>query len=384
MMKHCPLWLITSLLLLAACMVQASPGYMFPIVVKGKVTIDYPRMLARPIELNGEWIFYKDKLLTPADLSSPASLPEPGYIQVPVIWNRQSDSRTGEPLSSQGYGTYYLQVTFNDWHKGPLALRMPDVFSAYRLWVNGREVARNGTPGVSRQSSRPYWLPAVKVVQSERDTLELVLQVSNFHHVKGGIGEPLALGNPEMLLALKTRDEALAFTLFGSFVVCGLLLLGVFFAGKRPGRLLVCHLLSGTQLLPHWGRRLPPTWAGWLVAVVCLHTVGVPFGLSQRGLILVVYVPHAAGLSEQRHYPCGCGCTVVAGHYRSGIALAMVYGFYAPMAGGKLPEHHLWQMGHGQRALAQGRKNDFSGPLPDFADDYVCIGAGRCVRVVGR
>lgn len=254
-------------------MVQASPGYMFPIVVKGKVTIDYPRMLARPIELNGEWIFYKDKLLTPADLSSPASLPEPGYIQVPVIWNRQSDSRTGEPLSSQGYGTYYLQVTFNDWHKGPLALRMPDVFSAYRLWVNGREVARNGTPGVSRQSSRPYWLPAVKVVQSERDTLELVLQVSNFHHVKGGIGEPLALGNPEMLLALKTRDEALAFTLFGSFVVCGLLLLGVFFAGKRQDLaafwfaifcLVHSYYLIGAEDYPLHGLA---GWLPWFVSI---------------------------------------------------------------------------------------------------------------------
>lgn len=202
-------------------------------IVKGFGQLEVAQLKQKPVALDGAWAIYPGQLLGPEDLRDSISRREVYFLKFPALWRDLKDEKRGPLMGSQGYATYTLRLVVKGANKAPLALGLQDMFSAYRLWLNGRELAANGNPGTDRASSKPRWNPMVKVFETDSDTLDFVLQVSNFHHVKGGVVEHIVLGDPEVLLAEDTRNKALAFTLFGSFVLCGLLLLGLYYAGQR-------------------------------------------------------------------------------------------------------------------------------------------------------
>jgi hypothetical protein len=81
-----------------------------------------------------------------------------------------------------------------------LALQIPHVYSNYKLWINNNVIASNGVVGTSPETSTPQWLPQTVSFRSETDTVDIVLQISNFHHAKGGIREDIRLGKSDSLL----------------------------------------------------------------------------------------------------------------------------------------------------------------------------------------
>ena len=176
-------------------------------------------------ELNGEWAFYEHMLLAPEDLKAGQPVT---YIKVPAAWNRyEAEAGTTGFHSGTGYGTYRLQVLLPQANH-LYALRIPTISTAYRLWINGEEAARAGEPGATAEASVPK--NEMKTVPFSLDTrqLDLVLQVSNFHHSMGGVRHPIELGD---FGQMQLRDEfSLGFDLllFGSLTIMGLYHLGLF------------------------------------------------------------------------------------------------------------------------------------------------------------
>ena len=109
---------------------------------------------------------------------------------------------------------------------------MPDVYSAYRLWLNGKIISENGEVGKDRVSSNPFWLPITQSIHLPSRNNELVLQISNFHHSKGGISKTPILGSYRQLT--KKRETHLAYNLLltGSLLMGGLFFLGLFIFGR--------------------------------------------------------------------------------------------------------------------------------------------------------
>ena len=102
------------------------------------------------ITLNGEWEFYWQQLISPKDFKNPAKY-QPEYLPFPNLWSNLEIN--GELLPNTGYATY--RITFRTDSIIPLlAIEMPDVYSAYRLWLNGKVIAENGEVGTDRISSR--------------------------------------------------------------------------------------------------------------------------------------------------------------------------------------------------------------------------------------
>lgn len=200
---------------------------------KGFGELEVAQLKQKPVALDGEWAIYPSQLLRPEELRDSSREYKVYFLKFPALWRDLKDEQGAPLLGSQGYATYALRLVVKGANQQPLALVLQDMFSAYRLWLNGRELASNGSPGTDRASSKPRWNPMIKVFEADTDTLDFVLQVSNFHHVKGGVVEHITLGEPEVVLAEDARNKALAFILFGSFVLCGLLLLGLYYAGQR-------------------------------------------------------------------------------------------------------------------------------------------------------
>jgi PAS domain S-box-containing protein len=149
----------------------------------------------KKIELAGEWEFYLNTRFAEIDFNEPA----PDAMRVPGLWG-QTKTKNGKVVLPQGYATYRLRILLPDSVQS-VALAIPGVFSAHRIFVNGKSIASNGHIGNSKNSTTPVWDPQIKIVGIENDTLDLAWEVANFHHSKGGISNPIIVGVATGLIA---------------------------------------------------------------------------------------------------------------------------------------------------------------------------------------
>lgn len=201
---------------------------------KGVLDLSCPVEEEWKMFLNGEWEFYWDTLLYPADFAE-GSTPKPILVPFPTTWN---DLRaTNSLIRPKGYGTYRLRINL-DGRPPLLGFTMPDFYSCYEMWINGEPFSENGNVGTSPETTTPYWLHRTEPYVLQQDTLEIILQIANFSHRIGGPKEPILMGSYALLAREKARVDHFAFALFGSLVMCGLFLLGLFFFGQEDKALL--------------------------------------------------------------------------------------------------------------------------------------------------
>lgn len=181
-----------------------------------------------PVRLDGQWEFYWDTLLYP-DQFSILEKPDFVYVPFPSTWSSLKNQVPG--ISSMGYATYRLVIQL-DTVPGLMALKIPDFYSSYTMWVNGNPFAKNGQVGVSRKESEPQWLPQTIPFVANNPEIEIILQISNFDHLRGGPAEPIFFGLAQDLLNAREANQNLTYALFGSFILTGLFLFGLYFYGK--------------------------------------------------------------------------------------------------------------------------------------------------------
>jgi signal transduction histidine kinase len=171
-----------------------------------------------PVDLAGEWEFYWEQLLQPDDFAE-ANPPQTDFIQVPAPWNGHVVNNA--PLSGDGYATYRLRVLLNDADTA-LAFRVPEFETAYVLYAGGSEISSNGVVGKTPETMQPQWLPKVADVTTESDQLEIILQISNFHHRKGGAGQIIQFGTKDQIHRISESRLSLDLFLFGGLFIMGL------------------------------------------------------------------------------------------------------------------------------------------------------------------
>ncbi|WP_377098161.1 ATP-binding protein [Mucilaginibacter calamicampi] len=185
------------------------------------------------IELNGEWLFYWRQLLAPGD--KPAANPK--LVNFPSLWNKW-DKLNGEELPAYGYATYKLTILLPKSH-GELRLSVPDVYSAYLLYVNNEPAAKNGKVSTTAENFAAHWQYKTFDIAKTTDTLRLVLQIANFVHSKGGITKPLYIGDKEVVRLDRQRDEAIDLLLTGCLIMGGLFFFGLYLFGNRDKAILL-------------------------------------------------------------------------------------------------------------------------------------------------
>ncbi len=140
---------------------------------------------------SGQWTFYGGQFAHSPDDYKPFSRTN-AYAMVPeypgtVTWANfgiQKWTRLRHLQADGARSSYEIRV---------LALRVPNIFSAYTLWINGKEMAAARAKwGQAAATSGPEQYPRIVSFASETDKVEIVIQVSNFQHRKGGSGLILA------------------------------------------------------------------------------------------------------------------------------------------------------------------------------------------------
>jgi signal transduction histidine kinase len=143
------------------------------------------------LNLNGEWEFYWNKLLHPDDLNVQEFKPD-YYGRIPSYWTDYTGA--GVKTDKFGFATYRLTIILPENFRAPLGFDLPVFDSSYELYINGLLEAENGKPGRTEKESIPgYRKNFVKLIP-ESDTIRLLVNVSNFHHRRGGFWLPVTMG----------------------------------------------------------------------------------------------------------------------------------------------------------------------------------------------
>jgi hypothetical protein len=195
------------------------------IVHQGIADLRLQKSWEKPLALQGYWAFAWKKLLSPNEAKSFNT-----FTEFPKLWN--NNVVDGTQLTAQGYATYGLTILLPSKHIS-LALTLPNVYSSYKLFVNGKQLAANGNPDSIPQNYKPHWEPKTVLLPTNADTLQLLFQVANFSHSKGGPNLNILIGESKYLLLERERSIACDFLLAGCLFMGGLFFFALYRFGSR-------------------------------------------------------------------------------------------------------------------------------------------------------
>ncbi|WP_298518947.1 sensor histidine kinase [uncultured Kordia sp.] len=189
---------------------------------KETVTIDLQEETlgnSTEITLDTDWEFYWNALL------------EPGNFNTKVPFTTVSlDSWTNFPLSDTenlpafGYATYRLQFSLPE-ERPHISMYIPKAYAASKIWVNGKLFSEIGRVGKSKAETLHRRFAQTIPLDIHETNFEVVIQVANFYHNKGGISEPIVLGTTQHLQNKKTKRIITDMVFIGSLSFIGLFFL---------------------------------------------------------------------------------------------------------------------------------------------------------------
>lgn len=191
---------------------------------EGVLDLTQVHVSENPIKLEGEWEFYWQELLSPEDIHIRSTKDEKNnrLINIPSSW--LDYPLDGQHLNGTGFATYRVVIELSEQDRNErLALRLPSIFNAYKLWVNGEVLTEVGVVGQDKGDMTPNLATRLVFFQPENDRVELVMQVSNFHHKRGGITQYIEFGGSEVL-TVKTNLKIAA----EMFITASLLVIGIY------------------------------------------------------------------------------------------------------------------------------------------------------------
>ncbi|GHD53776.1 response regulator [Marinobacter persicus] len=211
--------------------------------------------------LDSGWAFYWREFVPPGQVPE-AGKPLTTQLSLPGSWTQLAVS--GAPLPPTGYATYRKVLTLPD-TAGPMVLRIPMVYSAYRLFVNGELAAQVGTPGTTEAATREDYGERQVILDTAGERVELVFHVSNYHSRNAGFPKVPMLGAPDEIKQSLAAELITNSVLTGGFLLIALFQLALFFIRREYTYLLFSlsvgawalqTLLSG-QLLSYYGWHVP-------------------------------------------------------------------------------------------------------------------------------
>lgn len=187
-------------------------------VVAEKGIADYSDInfdLVQFTKLKGEYEFYWDQLLEPADFKASEKPKLSGYVAVPSVWN--DFEIDGEKVSPTGFATYRLKVKLKE--DGWYGIKIKEFDCAYKIWVNSNTVISSGVVGKEKSTMIPSWRRREVYFNSVNKEAEIILQISNFHHRKGGPEDVMLFGKAEKIISYKTTQLSISVFLLGVLLV---------------------------------------------------------------------------------------------------------------------------------------------------------------------
>lgn len=177
-----------------------------PQALEGLLAVEEDSLEAYPIRhLVSGWAFYPDVLLTPEDFTQ--GNPDRYMFYTSIGEETRFDS-TGDRDDPHGSGSYFLRLELPK-EKATYALEMPEIYSAYKLYVGERLVLQMGDP--EPDSYTPRTQNHMITFEASGST-SILIAVSDHSHFYSGMVYPPAFGTP--LSINTTRGLRMGIALF--------------------------------------------------------------------------------------------------------------------------------------------------------------------------
>ncbi|MDC7241475.1 MAG: methyl-accepting chemotaxis protein [Spirochaetales bacterium] len=137
------------------------------------------------VTLSGNWSFAWQQQLTESGSDG-------RYISVPSYWSTYKAPGGGSP-GSTGYASYSAVIKLSG-DQPALAIHLKRPNNSYRIYLNGELVGQAGIPGTDKESTKPMYNQELYPVPAGTETLDITIQVSNFHQAGGGLQQDVILG----------------------------------------------------------------------------------------------------------------------------------------------------------------------------------------------
>ncbi len=167
-----------------------------PEIINGVLDLRYSGLPEKVSDLNGDWEFYWEKHLLPADFKKNRDISPDIYVTVPSYWTDYSKEIPN--IGPTGYATYRLKILIPHSVQQELSFIIPVFDSSYRIYFNGKYVNANGVPGNTAETTKAAYKPYTYHMIPDKDTIEIVINVSNFHHRRGGFWLPMKFGKKDI------------------------------------------------------------------------------------------------------------------------------------------------------------------------------------------
>ncbi|WP_167884178.1 hybrid sensor histidine kinase/response regulator [Leptospira idonii] len=140
------------------------------------------------LELRGDWRFFWKQFLDPKE-EDPSS----------VVFATSSNHWTkivldGENLPSFGWATYRLDLKLPD-TKEDLALAVPVLHTAYRLYIDGELIHENGKVAEDPSLHKPSYHTHIFPLKRKNQIIQIQIHISNYTHRIAGMKELIRVGS---------------------------------------------------------------------------------------------------------------------------------------------------------------------------------------------
>ena len=317
-------------LLLTIAVALTVLGSMILYLYDNKYTVDVPDAWQGVLQLSDEtiadypviflvegWEFYGGRLLTPSDFVESPPTPD-AYIYIGQYGGFEAGDYSNSPHGSASYRMLIKLPV----EPRVYTLELPEIFSAFRLYLNGTEAAVMGTP--ERESYRAETRNRAISVEAGGE-LEILIAASDFSHLYSGMVYPPAFGEQEPVAQLLSARQAFRMLLIIFAVAVGLLavmvgllsgrnrlavyygLLCLFFVGYTAypvwltfwsggvffytiERISFCAMLVVVMLLQRALYGVRAMWSRWFIgfaAFMCLFSLVLPLLLPSGSLFIM-------------------------------------------------------------------------------------------------
>ncbi len=169
---------------------------------KNTIIVDFqktPISKHKEILLDSGWDFYWNELIKPGYFDSEK---KPEKISL-HSWTELSLSNE-KKLPSFGYATYRLHFSIPK-ERPHVSLYIPAAYSSSKTWINGKLISEIGRVAISKPKVQHRRFTQIIPLNTHDTDFEIVIQVANFYHNKGGIDQPLLLAETNHLYSIKKR-----------------------------------------------------------------------------------------------------------------------------------------------------------------------------------
>ncbi|WHY22257.1 ATP-binding protein [Paenibacillus sp. G2S3] len=192
------------------------------------------------VDLDGEWEFYENELLSPTEIRQRIDK-KSTYLTVPGTWKGKIIE---DGMHRKGAGTYRLKVLVKDSDE-ILGLKIRSIRMSQKLFINGKQEGESGVPSTDRESFKPGNTPYTVFFQSNTQEIEIIIQVSNFNFITGGIVNSIPLGVQADITKVNSIQIGTDIGIILILGMFGAYHLSFYFVGRREK----AYLLSGLYLL---------------------------------------------------------------------------------------------------------------------------------------